>query len=149
MLVLTRKANQQIQIGENIVITVLQIKGNSVRLGIEAPRDVRVVRGELGPKEPVAPVMTEVVVEADVFDAAEMIMPQEAGVEAVASASVKSQAASTSPRQAPTETKVLRDVRCSPLLRFIAAGAATDAPSEWPTRGTERSTSTRNRTAIA
>ncbi len=47
MLVLTRKLNQEIQIGDNVKITVLKIKGNTVRLGIEAPRNVRVVRGEL------------------------------------------------------------------------------------------------------
>lgn len=49
MLVLTRKLNQQIQLGDNIKITVLRVKGNTIRLGIEAPRDVRVVRGELEP----------------------------------------------------------------------------------------------------
>src|SRR5262245_50079023 len=47
MLVLTRKTNQQIQIGDGVVITILQVKGNSVRVGIEAPRDIRVIRGEL------------------------------------------------------------------------------------------------------
>lgn len=47
MLVLSRKLNQDVIIGDNVKITVLKIKGNTVRLGIEAPRDVRVVRGEL------------------------------------------------------------------------------------------------------
>lgn len=47
MLVLTRKAQEQIQIGGNIVVTILQVKGQSVRVGIEAPRDVRVIRSEL------------------------------------------------------------------------------------------------------
>jgi len=47
MLVLCRKSQQQIQIGENIVVTVLQIKGQTVRIGIEAPRDVHVLRTEL------------------------------------------------------------------------------------------------------
>ena len=47
MLVLTRKLNQEILIGDNVKITVLKVKGNTVRLGIEAPRDVRIVRGEL------------------------------------------------------------------------------------------------------
>lgn len=47
MLVLTRKQQEKIQIGENIVITVLRTKGNTVRLGIEAPSDVSVLRGEL------------------------------------------------------------------------------------------------------
>lgn len=47
MLVLSRKQQQEIAIGENIKITVIKIKGNTVRLGIDAPRDVKVVRGEL------------------------------------------------------------------------------------------------------
>jgi carbon storage regulator CsrA len=51
MLVLTRKQNQEILIGDNVKITVLKIKGNTVRLGIEAPRDVNVLRGELPRKE--------------------------------------------------------------------------------------------------
>lgn len=54
MLVLSRKTPQQIQIGENITITVLEVKGRYVRLGVDAPRDVKIVRGELlrTPTEP-------------------------------------------------------------------------------------------------
>lgn len=51
MLVLTRKNQQQIQIGNNIVVTILQVKGQTVRVGIEAPREVRVVRGEIAEKD--------------------------------------------------------------------------------------------------
>ena len=47
MLVLTRKLREQIRIGDNITISVVRIRGNTVRVGIEAPRQVRVVRGEL------------------------------------------------------------------------------------------------------
>jgi len=47
MLVLSRKQDQEIVIGDNIRITVLKTRGNVVRLGIEAPRDIKVVRGEL------------------------------------------------------------------------------------------------------
>ena len=50
MLVLTRKLQQQIKIGDQITVTILRVKGHTVRIGIEAPRDVRVVRGELPPK---------------------------------------------------------------------------------------------------
>ncbi len=49
MLVLSRKQNQDIVIGDNIKVSVLKVKGNTVRIGIEAPRHVRVVRGELPP----------------------------------------------------------------------------------------------------
>ncbi len=47
MLVLTRKPNQRINIGDDIVITVLEVRGDQVRLGIEAPRDVAVQREEI------------------------------------------------------------------------------------------------------
>ena len=47
MLVLTRKIDQQIQIGENIRITIVRVKGQSVRIGIEAPKEVGVMRAEL------------------------------------------------------------------------------------------------------
>ena len=47
MLVLTRRKNQSIVIGDDIVITVLEVKGDSIRLGITAPRDVQVYREEL------------------------------------------------------------------------------------------------------
>jgi carbon storage regulator CsrA len=47
MLVLTRKLQQQVKIGDQITVTILRVKGNTVRIGVAAPRDVRVVRGEL------------------------------------------------------------------------------------------------------
>lgn len=47
MLVLTRKVAARIIIGENVEITVLGIQGNTVRLGITAPREIPVLRGEL------------------------------------------------------------------------------------------------------
>lgn len=50
MLVLTRKTQQQIQIGNDITITILQVKGQAVRVGITAPRNVSVLRTELAEK---------------------------------------------------------------------------------------------------
>ncbi|MFK8114349.1 MAG: carbon storage regulator [Rubripirellula sp.] len=47
MLVLTRKTDEEILIGNDIKITLVRVKGNTVRIGIEAPRDIRVLRGEL------------------------------------------------------------------------------------------------------
>lgn len=47
MLVLGRKEEQTIQIGDDIRISILRIKGNGVRVGIEAPDQVRIIRGEL------------------------------------------------------------------------------------------------------
>lgn len=47
MLVLTRKTNQRIVIGDDIEITIVEISGSQVRIGITAPRDVRVHRREV------------------------------------------------------------------------------------------------------
>lgn len=47
MLVLTRKNQETIRIGDSITVKVLRTKGNVVKLGIEAPAGVRVLRGEL------------------------------------------------------------------------------------------------------
>lgn len=47
MLVLSRKQSQQITLGESITITVLSVQGAKVRLGIDAPASVRVLRAEL------------------------------------------------------------------------------------------------------
>ena len=49
MLVLSRKAGEQIVIGEGIVVVVKRITGHRVTLGIEAPGNVHIVRGELEP----------------------------------------------------------------------------------------------------
>jgi len=47
MLVLTRKIGEKIVIGENIVLTVVDVKGDNIRLGIDAPKDVKIYRGEI------------------------------------------------------------------------------------------------------
>jgi carbon storage regulator len=47
VLVLTRRKNQSIVIGDDIVVTVLEVKGDQIRLGITAPRNVQVYREEL------------------------------------------------------------------------------------------------------
>ncbi len=47
MLVLSRKKNEQIVIGENIVITIVDVRGDKVRIGIEAPTHVPVHRHEV------------------------------------------------------------------------------------------------------
>ena len=47
MLVLTRKEQEAIMIGDSIVVRVLEVRGDQVRLGIEAPRDVVVHREEV------------------------------------------------------------------------------------------------------
>ena len=47
MLILTRKRSETIQIGDDILIKVIKTGRNTVKLGIEAPSEVRVLRGEL------------------------------------------------------------------------------------------------------
>ncbi len=47
MLVLTRKKEQKIRIGQDIKITILKIQGNQVSIGIEAPKNTQIVRDEL------------------------------------------------------------------------------------------------------
>ena len=47
MLVLTRKVNQTLVIGDNVEVVVLEVRGEQVRLGIRAPRDVSVHRKEI------------------------------------------------------------------------------------------------------
>ena len=49
MLVLSRKVGEKITISEDVVITISRVKGGSVRIGIEAPEHVRILRGELEP----------------------------------------------------------------------------------------------------
>ncbi|WP_457561033.1 carbon storage regulator [Caminibacter sp.] len=47
MLVISRKENQRIKIGENIEIVIVEIGKGQVKIGIEAPRDVQILRSEL------------------------------------------------------------------------------------------------------
>jgi carbon storage regulator len=51
MLVLSRKQSQRIKLGDSIVITVVRVAGDKVRLGIDAPRDMLVLRDELEPHD--------------------------------------------------------------------------------------------------
>lgn len=47
MLVVSRKQNERIVVGGSVVVTVVRISGDKVRIGIEAPADVRVIRDEI------------------------------------------------------------------------------------------------------
>ncbi|MCL2117345.1 MAG: carbon storage regulator CsrA [Planctomycetaceae bacterium] len=47
MLVLSRHPDEKIHIGDNIVVTVVEVRGDRVRIGIEAPRDIAVHRQEI------------------------------------------------------------------------------------------------------
>ncbi|MEH3090140.1 MAG: carbon storage regulator CsrA [Microbacterium arborescens] len=47
MLVLTRRVGERVLIGDDIELTVLEVKGDSIRLGIQAPRETRIQRAEI------------------------------------------------------------------------------------------------------
>lgn len=47
MLILTRKTEQQIKIGEDITLTIIEVKGDQVKIGVEAPKTVKVYRKEV------------------------------------------------------------------------------------------------------
>jgi carbon storage regulator len=47
MLILTRKTNEKVVIGDGIVVSVVEVRGDQVKLGIEAPRSVKVYRQEV------------------------------------------------------------------------------------------------------
>ncbi len=55
MLVLTRKVNEKIRIGSDICITIVRIQGRSVRIGIEAPAEVPILRAELPSRQAALP----------------------------------------------------------------------------------------------
>jgi carbon storage regulator len=52
MLILSRKAGERIKLGDSIVVTVVGVSGDKVRVGIQAPTSVVVLRDELQPYEP-------------------------------------------------------------------------------------------------
>lgn len=47
MLILTRRIGEKLMIGEDVTITIMAAKGNQIRIGIEAPRDIQVHREEI------------------------------------------------------------------------------------------------------
>ena len=51
MLILTRRVGESLRISDDIVVTVLEVRGNQVKIGTDAPRDVSVVREELLERE--------------------------------------------------------------------------------------------------
>ncbi|HEX3872472.1 MAG TPA: carbon storage regulator [Pirellulales bacterium] len=116
MLVLTRKIQQQIQIGDSIRITILQVKGNTVRVGIEAPRDVRVMRAELNVEVPAS--------------AEPAVAASKPRVHVTRDAAPSASVGFSSPeKQASKQPVVVEDEAVVPV--FVAAHAAADGP-EWP-----------------
>ena len=59
MLVLSRRERERIRLGDSIMVTVLRVNGDRVRLGIDAPSDVPVLRDELERRKPSEPPLAE------------------------------------------------------------------------------------------
>lgn len=55
MLILTRRINESIKIGDDVTVSVLGVKGNYVRIGVQAPRDVTVDREEISLRKKLNP----------------------------------------------------------------------------------------------
>lgn len=131
MLVLTRKLQQQIKIGDQITVTVLRVKGSTVRIGVQAPREMRVIRGELPKVDATAEeASTEVielpmevgVVELGATEAAEEAA--EAACPIVATAAIEP-ASSQGPKAGHLPLRKLRQRRgTSPLKQMVAACGA-------------------------
>jgi carbon storage regulator CsrA len=112
MLVLTRKNQEVIRIGDNITVTILKVKGQAVSVGIDAPREVRIVRGELPEK---AKEMSPAPVAASVETQGEE--------EATESGDATEDGTSTLPIAAhlggPRRRKTPRTAGTAPLLRML------------------------------
>ena len=73
MLILTRKLGEQIAIGDDIVITLLEIKGSQVKLGIEAPRNISIHRQEVYERIRRENVISSAVAASDLSKAASLL----------------------------------------------------------------------------
>ena len=87
MLVLTRKASEAIKIDGPATITILSTNGNRIKIGIDAPRDVKVLRGELLDREreaaPLKPAEDAVLVDTSEMDIEAAVAMAVAAVDAV------------------------------------------------------------------
>lgn len=76
MLVLTRKSDEKITIGDDIVVSVLEIKGSQVKLGIEAPKGIAVHRSEIYERIQAENLLAASVVAADFVEAEKLWKPR-------------------------------------------------------------------------
>lgn len=71
MLVLSRKLGETIMIGNDVKLTVVEVKGNRIKLGIEAPREYQVLRGEIADNQ--VPAATRVPLKEGTSSTREMV----------------------------------------------------------------------------
>jgi carbon storage regulator len=83
MLVLTRKSDEKITIGDDIVVSVLEIKGSQVKLGIEAPKGIAVHRSEIYERIQDENLLAASVVAADLVEAEKLWIPRKGPKDAV------------------------------------------------------------------
>ena len=73
MLILTRKLGERINIGDNIIITLVEIKGHQIKLGIDAPKNIAIHRHEIYESIRRANVESSDVRDADLIEAAAIL----------------------------------------------------------------------------
>jgi carbon storage regulator len=123
MLILTRKSHEQIQIGDNITITILRMKGKGVQVGIDAPRDMTVLRKELCFRQASASAADNAEESSDAAEIAEISDEMPVAVAAQRKAArplggkrqTTARIASAHPLRAPVSA-----VATSPLMRYLA-----------------------------
>ena len=120
MLVLTRKLQQQVKIGDHITVTILRVKGHTVRIGIEAPRDVRVVRGELPPKGQDSPAQPA---EATIIEALVTVSDESAQAAADEAGIAREGQSAGQPPLALPPGRVLSRLGKAPLRQIMANAA--------------------------
>jgi carbon storage regulator CsrA len=121
MLVLTRKSHEQIQIGDNITITILRVKGGAIRVGIDAPRNVSVLRKELEgkPAKNDQAQVEAVVTDASVAVAAPTTRRRTMEGTASILAGGKMTTLSTCPANNPLRSRLVR--KTAPLASYVAS----------------------------
>jgi len=83
MLVLTRKSDEKITIGDDIIVSVLEIKGSQVKLGIEAPKGIAVHRSEIYERIQDENLLAANVVAADFVEAEKLWKPRKGNQDTV------------------------------------------------------------------
>jgi len=83
MLVLTRKSDEKITIGDDIIVSVLEIKGSQVKLGIDAPKGIAVHRSEIYERIQDENLLAANVVAADCVEAEKLWKPRKGNQDTV------------------------------------------------------------------